>query len=387
MKSMELRYGTNPEQAARAVPCDPSASPIRLVSGSPSYINLLDALNAWQLAREAALALQHPIATSFKHVSPAGAATAGDLDAVMEETWAVDSGALSAIATAYIRARDCDPKSSFGDFVAISEPVDLSLAHVLASVVSDGIIAPAFEPGVVEILAKKKGGSYLVVEAVCDFEPPEWERREVFGLRLEQQQALTPITRETMTAGSSEALPARAVDDLVLAAITARYTQSNTITYAKNGMVLGVGAGQQSRVDCTKLAGAKVDTWWLRRHAAVRSLEFHTDVRRQDRINWQLRYVEGDFTAEERQRLQHVVDAIPEPLTTEERSTWLDQLTDVVLASDGFIPFRDNIDQAARHGVRFIAHPGGSSRADEVIDACTEHGISLVSTGIRLFHH
>jgi phosphoribosylaminoimidazolecarboxamide formyltransferase/IMP cyclohydrolase len=384
---MELRYGTNPEQSARTVLIDESCPPIRLVSGSPSYINVLDALNAWQLVRETALALGGPIATSFKHVSPAGAATAGALDAVMEETWAAGPGALSPAATAYIRARDCDPKSSFGDLVAISGPIDLSLAHVLASVVSDGIIAPGFEPGVVDILARKKGGSYLVIEAVADFEPPEWECREVFGLRLEQQCALTPITRGAMTAGTSKELGPSVVDDLVLAAITARYTQSNSVTFAKNGMVLGVGAGQQSRVDCTKLAGSKVDTWWLRRHGAVRSLGFRPHVRRQDRINWQVRYIEGDFTLEERRRLREVVDVVPEPLTAGDRASWLGQLTNVVLASDGFIPFRDNIDQAARHGARFIAHPGGSARADEVTTACTEHDIILVSTGTRLFHH
>jgi AICAR transformylase/IMP cyclohydrolase PurH len=384
---VELRYGTNPEQSARTVFIDQSRPPFRVVSGSPSYINVLDALNAWQLVREAALELHRPIATSFKHVSPAGAASAGNLDAVMEETWAVKPRALSPAATAYIRARDCDPKSSFGDFVAISDPVDLSLAHVLASVVSDGIIAPGFEPGVVDVLARKKGGSYLVIEAVGHFEPPEWERREVFGLRLEQQSALTPITRGVMTGGTTKELDASAVDDLVLAAITSRYTQSNTVTFAKDGMVLGVGAGQQSRVDCTRLAGAKVDTWWLRRHAVVRSLGFLPHVRRQDRINWQIRYVEGDFSVEERRRLQEVVVAVPEPLTTEDRAGWLGQLTNVVLSSDGFISFRDNIDQAARHGVRFIARPGGSARANEVIAACAEHDMALVSTGTRLFRH
>ena len=383
---MELRYGTNPEQDARVAPIDDSAPPIRLVSGRPSYINLLDALNAWQLVAEASTALDRVVATSFKHVSPAGAATAGALDAVMEETWGVVGGELSPSAAAYLRARDCDPKASFGDFVAVSEPVDQSLARVLASVVSDGIIAPGFEPGVVEILAQKKRGAYVVVEAVRDFRPAEWERREVFGLVLEQQSALTPITRAVIAAGTSTALPASAVDDLVLAAITARYTQSNTITYARNGMVLGVGAGQQSRVDCTKLAGAKADIWWLRRHDVVRSLAF-PDLRRQERINWQIRYIEGDLTAEEHERLNEAVEGVCEPLDGEARSSWLDQRTDVVLASDGFIPFRDNIDQAARHGVRFIAHPGGSTREEEIAVACVEHGITLVSTGIRLFHH
>jgi phosphoribosylaminoimidazolecarboxamide formyltransferase/IMP cyclohydrolase len=262
---VELRYGINPEQLARAGTIGESA-PIRLLSGRPSYINLLDALNAWPLVREAAAALDRPAAASFKHVSPAGAAVAGPIDAVMAETWAAGPGALSPVARAYIRARDCDPKSSFGDFVAVSAPADLPLAGVLTSVVSDGIIAPGFEPGVMEILARKKGGTYVVIEAAPGFEPPEWERREVFGLELRQQTAVTPLTRQVIRAGSRSPLPGSVVDDLVLASITARYTQSNTVTCARGGMVLGVGAGQQSRVDCTRLAGAKADTWWLRRH-------------------------------------------------------------------------------------------------------------------------
>ncbi|HUB42341.1 MAG TPA: phosphoribosylaminoimidazolecarboxamide formyltransferase [Streptosporangiaceae bacterium] len=384
---MELRYGINPGQLARASAIDESAPPIRLLRGRPSYVNLLDALNAWQLVREAASALGLPVATSFKHVSPAGAAAAGHIDDVMEETWAVESGTLSPVAMAYIRARDCDPKSSFGDFVAVSEPVDLPLARVLASVISDGVIAPGFEPGVMDVLARKKGGSYVVIEADGSFQPPASETREVFGLKLSQQRAVTPVTREVIRAGAAMVLPESAVTDLVLASITARYTQSNTVTYAKSGMVLSVGAGQQSRVDCTKLAGSKVDTWWLRRQEAVRSLHFRSSARRQDRINWQIRYLEGDLTADERRRMQEVIGEVPEPMSVETRSQWLQQLTDVALASDGFLPFRDNIDQAARHGVRYIAHPGGSARADEVEEACNEHDIRLVNTGIRLFHH
>lgn len=384
---MELRYGINPEQTARASGVDQRA-PIRLLSGRPSYINLLDALNAWQLVSEAAAALGRPAATSFKHVSPAGAAVSGDIDAVMEETWTVESRALSPVATAYIRARDCDPKSSFGDFVAVSDPVDLSLARVLAAVISDGVIAPGYEPGVVDILASKKHGSYIVIEADRGFEPPEWERRELFGLELRQRTAVLPMTRDAIRAAAAAALPESAVGDLVLASITARYTQSNAVTYAKGGMVLGVGAGQQSRVDCTRLAGAKVDTWWLRRHEQVRSLQFSPSVQRQDRINWQVRYVEGDLTADEQRRLRELIGEVPEPLSAGQRSQWLQRLTNVALASDGYLPFRDNIDQAARHGVRYIAHPGGwSARAEEVEKACNEHEIEIVSTGIRLFHH
>ena len=277
-----------------------------------------------QLVRDAASALARPVATSFKHVSPAGAAASGHIDAVMEETWAVESRVLSPPARAYLRARDCDPKSSFGDFAAVSEPVDLPLAHVLATVISDGVIAPGFEPGIMDILTKKKGGSYVVIEADPSFQPPEWERREVFGIALGQQTAVRAMTKEIIRASTSTVLPESAVEDLVLASITARYTQSNTVTYARSGMVLGVGAGQQSRVDCTKLAGAKVDAWWLRRHEEVQSLRFRSSTRRQDRINWQIRY---------------------------------------------------------------IAHPGGSTRTGEVEEACYEHKIALVNTGIRQFHH
>jgi AICAR transformylase/IMP cyclohydrolase PurH len=383
---LELRHGINPEQLARASAIDKQAPPIRLLAGRPSYINLLDALNAWQLVREASAVLGRPAATSFKHVSPAGAAASGPVDTVMEQTWAVDSRDLSPVATAYVRARDCDPKSSFGDFAAVSEPIDLPLARVLAAVVCDGIIAPGFEPGVLDILSRKKRGSYVVIEADPGFEPPAWERREIFGLALEQQRAARPVTKELIRAGTSAALPESAVEDLVLASITARYTQSNTVTCAKDGMVLGVGAGQQSRVDCTRLAGAKVDTWWLRRHAEVQSLRFRPGVRRQDRINWQLRSIEGDLTSDERRRLHEAVDDLPE-LSPGQREEWLQRLTGVALASDGYIPFRDNIDQAARHGVRHIAHPGGSARSAEVEEACREHDITLVTTGLRLFHH
>ncbi|HEY3241616.1 MAG TPA: phosphoribosylaminoimidazolecarboxamide formyltransferase [Acidimicrobiia bacterium] len=383
---MDLRYGINPEQAARASLGEPG-SPLRLVSGEPSYINLLDALNAWQLVREAARSLEQPVATSFKHVSPAGVAAAGELDEVMEATWAVRGAELTPAASAYVRARDCDPKSSFGDFVAASEPVDQSLATLLASVVSDGIVAPGFEPGTVEVLAAKKDGRFLVLEATPDYQPPEWERRDVFGLWLEQRAARAEITPGVVSAGTSTPLPDAAVADLVLAMVTARYTQSNSMIYAKAGMVVGVGAGQQSRVDCTKLAGAKIDTWWLRRHDNVRSLAFKSDVRRQDRINWQIRHIEGDMTSAERERFLDAVHVEPAPLTAEDRASWLAGLEEVALASDGYIPFRDNIDHAARHGVRYVAHPGGSTRSDEVRTAAAEHGITMANTGVPLFHH
>jgi AICAR transformylase/IMP cyclohydrolase PurH len=383
---VDLRYGSNPDQLARATVGDAGA-PVRVIAGHPSYINVLDALGAWELVREAATVLSVPVATTFKHVSPAGVATAGDLDEVMRNTWSPDGVAVSDIASAYIRARDCDPKSSFGDIVAVSEPVDDSLTHVLRGVVSDGIIAPEYAPGTVERLAAKKNGQYLVLEADAAFEPPTWETRELGGVRLEQQRPTTEITAGIVRSGTTTPLPESAVSDLMLAMVTARHTQSNTVAYARAGMVIGIGAGQQSRVDCTKLAGAKVDTWWLRRHPKVRALPFIDAIRRQERINWEIRYVEADMDQRELERFRSALRDDAPALPTHERQGWLDQFDDVALASDGYIPFRDNIDQAARHGVRYIADPGGSTRHHDVEAACAEHNIVLTTTGIRLFLH
>ncbi len=380
---MELRYGTNPHQtSARMEALASGREPVRLVSGSPSYINLLDALNAWELVREARRALGVAAATSFKHVSPAGAAVAGSLDAVAGETWGVDPGSVGAVAAAYLRARDADPKSSFGDLVAVSDPVDAELAAVLQGVVSDGIVAPGFEPGTVELLAAKKSGAFLVLEADPSFDPPAEEAREVFGARLVQERDAVPVH-----AGLLAGAPAASVDDLLLGMVVLRFTQSNSVGYVRDGMMVGIGAGQQSRVDCTKLAGAKVDSYWLRRHEKVRSLPFRRGVRRQDRINWQIRFIEGDLTAAERVRFEAAIDGEVPGFDREERDEWLARLSDLSFVSDGAIPFRDNIDQAARHGVRVIAEPGGMRRSEEVAEACREYGITLVQTGVRLFHH
>jgi phosphoribosylaminoimidazolecarboxamide formyltransferase/IMP cyclohydrolase len=343
-----LRYGINPHQTpATWAPVEPGAAPLRVVSGLPSYVNLLDALGSWQLVREAALALGLPSAASFKHVSPAGAAVAGRIDPAMAAAYRLDPGHVGSLTSAYVRARDADPKSSYGDFVAVSHPVDLELAAFLREVVSDGIIAPGFEPGVVAALAAKKNGRFLILEADPSFTPPPVEVREVYGLRITQpvDLPLPPLS-----------------GDLLLGAVIARYTQSNSVVYVTDGMALGVAAGQQSRIDCTALAGSKVDTWWLRRHPSVPA---SSATRIHDRVNAQL-------TA---------ARAVPDP------SAWLARLNGIAFVSDGALPFTDNIAEAHRHGVSAIAEPGGSARSPEIAAECRRRGISLIQTGQRLFRH
>jgi phosphoribosylaminoimidazolecarboxamide formyltransferase/IMP cyclohydrolase len=385
---VDLRYGINPQQqAAAAEPVRPGQWPVRLLQGSPSYINMLDALNSWQLVSEASRALNRPAAASFKHVSPAGAAVAGPVDEVTADLYGIDRDRVGMLTSAYLRARDADPKSSYGDFAAVSHPVDAELAELLTRVVCDGIIAPGYAPGTVATLSMKKNGRFLVMEADRAFVPPQREAREVAGLRLTQQRdqaALSTALLDNVVCGT---LPATAAQDLLLGLAVLRYTQSNSVCYLRGGATLGIGAGQQSRVDCTRLAGAKTDTWWLRRHPAVRALAFQPHIRRQDRINWQIRFIEGDLTPYERTRLSAALsEPVPE-LTAHQRTQWLAGLSDVAFVSDGALPFRDNVDHAHRHGVGYIAEPGGSVRSPEVEDACREHQITLARTGLRLFHH
>jgi phosphoribosylaminoimidazolecarboxamide formyltransferase / IMP cyclohydrolase len=381
---MEMRYGVNPHQKARVG--EGSPEPVRLLNGRPSYINVLDALNAWPLVHEARTALGTPVAASFKHVSPAGVAAAGSPDETMREVWGLGDGHVGPLTSAYVRARDADPKCSFGDMIAVSEPVDLELAGFLARVISDGIVAPGFEEGALEILSRKKKGAFLVFEADPGYEPPQWERRTVYGMVLEQEQDRLPITPGCLSMAEGPELGPQAVNDALLGMITVRYTQSNSVAYLRDGMTLGIGAGQQSRVDCTKLAGAKAANWWMRRHPAVRELSLPEQMSRQDRLNWQVRFAEGDLTGGEWQALREVAPD-SEPIPADLRQAWIEQLDGVTLASDGFIPFRDNIDYASRYGVRYVVEPGGSMRTPEVAAACREHGISLAHTGIRLFHH
>ena len=385
---MRLRYGCNPHQGyAAAEALKGGEPPIRLLNGTPSLINLLDALNAWQLVSELRRALGLPAAASFKHVSPAGAAVAVDLPADLARAYEVEGRSLTPAATAYVRARGADPKCSFGDFAALSDPVDQATADFLKGVVSDGIVAPDYEPQALETLSGKKGGSFIVLRADPDFRPPQRETREVFGMRLVQDRNNQPVESSHLDDVVCGELSADARRDLLLGLITLKYTQSNSMGFSLDGQMIGIGAGQQSRVDCTKLAGAKADVWHLGRHPKVLGLKFRRGVRRQERINWRVRYIEGDLLPAEEKALAEALDQPLELLGADEKAAWIRELDGVSLVADGLIPFRDNVDHAAKHGVRSIAQPGGSTRDAEVRAACEEYGIALVHTGLRLFHH
>ncbi|MDE0419524.1 MAG: phosphoribosylaminoimidazolecarboxamide formyltransferase [Gammaproteobacteria bacterium] len=378
-----LKYGCNPHQAQAAF----ESVAVRVRNGAPSMINMLDALNGWQLVSELADALAAPAAASFKHVSPAGAALGMPLSDDLRRVYEVGDRDLSPLATAYVRARGADPKSSFGDFVALSDPVDAATAGYLKGVVSDGLVAPGFEEGTLATLAAKKNGAFVVIETDPDYRPPAVESREVFGVALTQERNNRRLRLEDLDGVVCGELDEQAKRNLLLALVTLKYTQSNSIGYALEGQMIGIGAGQQSRVDCTKLAGAKVDVWHLSRHPKVLGIGFRPSVRRQERINWRVRYIEGDLTPGEQAEFAEATVEPGAPLGAAERASWIAGLDGVALASDGFIPFRDNIDHAARHGVSCIAQPGGSARDAEVADACREHGIAMVHTGLRLFHH
>ncbi|MFE0462096.1 phosphoribosylaminoimidazolecarboxamide formyltransferase [Kitasatospora sp. NPDC058965] len=384
---MRLRQGMNPHQGVGpVVPVEPGRWPVRVLNGEPSLINLLDALNAWQLVSEAAAVAGRPAAASFKHLSPAGAALAGALDPGTAALYGA-GGAPGPVTGAYLRARDADPKSSYGDLAAVSHEVDEELAELLQGLVCDGIVAPGYAPGAVARLARKKGGRFLVLAADPGYRPPPTETREVFGLRLTQQRDAAPVGPELLDPVTGERPGPAGLADVLLGLTVLRYTQSNSVCYLRDGVTLGIGAGQQSRVDCTRLAGAKTDTWWLRRHPAVRAMAFRPGVRRQERVNWRVRCVEGDLTPDEQDRLAAVLTGPVPVLTAADRTAWLAGLDGVTFASDGALPFRDNVDHAHRHGVARIVEPGGSIRSGEVADACREHGITLLHTGLRLFHH
>ncbi len=390
IEELPLKYGCNPDQRPASVSA-PGGLPFRVRNGRPGYINLLDALNAWQLVRELKRACGLPAAASFKHVSPAGAALGLPLDETdVRALRAEGIGAPSPIACAYIRARGADRMSSFGDFAALSDVCDESTAAFLRREVSDGIIAPGYTPEALALLTQKRGGNYTILEIDPDYAPPSLERREVFGVTFTQARSAQPIgpacLENVVTARRD--LPETAVRDLLVALVTLRYTQSNSVCFAAGGQAIGVGAGQQSRIHCTRLAGDKADLWHLRRHPKVLELPFLPGIGRPARDNAVDQYLGAEPEAVLADGAwQALFSARPEPLTADERRAWLGGGTGVALGSDAFFPFADNIERAARSGVSYIAEPGGSVRDEEVIAACDRHGIAMAFTGLRLFHH
>ncbi|MDD2923034.1 MAG: phosphoribosylaminoimidazolecarboxamide formyltransferase [Anaerolineales bacterium] len=387
--SLPLRYGTNPQQSPARVFMRDGDLPITVLNGSPGYINLLDALNAWQLVRELKNATGLPAATSFKHVSPSGAAVATPLSDVLRKIYFVDDLDLSPLAVAYARARGVDRMSSFGDFIALSDTVDVPTAKLIAREVSDGVVAPAYESAALEILKKKKQGKYAVVQIDSTYEPALTETRDVFGVTFEQQRHDRALTRADFTniVTQKKDLPESAIRDMLIAWIALKYTQSNSVCYVTDGQVIGVGAGQQSRVHCVRLAGTKADLWRLRQHPKILSLPFKADIKRPDRDNAIDQFLQPDVTDAEKKNWANVFTEVPNQLTPEERRAWLDGMTDVTLGSDAFFPFRDSIDRAVKSGVKYVFEPGGSNRDEDVIAACDEYGMTMAFTGVRLFHH
>lgn len=391
MKELELKYGCNPNQKPSRIFVEDGELPIEVLNGKPGYINFLDAFNGWQLVKELKEATGLPAATSFKHVSPAGAAVGLPLSNVERKIyWVDDLGELSPLACAYARARGADRMSSFGDFISLSDVCDVDTARMIKKEVSDGIIAPGYEPEALEILKTKKKGNYNIIKIDSDYVPEHVERKQVFGITFEQGRNEMPIDEEFLgkIVTENNEVPDDAKRDLIIALITLKYTQSNSVCYVKGGQAIGIGAGQQSRIHCTRLAGQKADNWLLRQCPKVLNLPFREDVGRPDRDNAIDVYMSEDY-------MDILADGSwenfftekPEPLTREEKREWLDKMDGVSLGSDAFFPFSDNVDRAYRSGVKYIAQPGGSIRDDVVIDACNNYGIAMYFSGMRLFHH
>lgn len=392
MKELELKYGCNPNQKpAKIFMNDNKDLPVTVLSGRPGYINFLDALNGWQLVKELKEATGLPAATSFKHVSPAGAAVGLPLDDVLRKIyWVDDQGELSPLASAYARVRGADRMSSFGDFISLSDVCDVATAKLIKREVSDGVIAPGYEPEALEILKSKKNGNYNVILIDPDYVPEELERKQVFGVVFEQGHNNLKIDKEMLKniVTENKDLTEEAAMDLVISLITLKYTQSNSVCFVKGGQAIGIGAGQQSRVHCTRLAGSKADNWYLRQNPKVLNLPFIDGIRRADRDNAIDLYIGEDYMDVLADgRWEKIFKEKPEVFTREEKRAWLDGLTDVALGSDAFFPFGDNIDRAHKSGVKYVAQPGGSVRDDQVIDTCNQYGMVMAFTGIRLFHH
>jgi phosphoribosylaminoimidazolecarboxamide formyltransferase/IMP cyclohydrolase len=389
-----LKYGCNPHQKPAGISSILNSKlPFEVLNGVPGYINLLDAANAWQLVKELGEATGLAAAASFKHVSPAGAAVAvplSDVECAAYEVTPQAAKELTPVALAYLRARNADPMCSFGDFAAVSDVVDAATAMILKKEVSDGIVAPGYTPEALEILKSKKGGNFIVLEAIKDYYPGEIEYREVYGMTFAQKRNDVIITKEHMAniaTSKKEVVTDSVIRDMIVASICIKYTQSNSVGFAKDGMMVGVGAGQQSRVDCVKLAGRKVKTWYLRQHEKVLGLKFKAGVKRQDRVNARVRYIEGDFTPEERIRWEDQFEEVPEPLTDAEKDDFMSKASGITISSDAFFPFRDSIDHASKYGVSYIVQPGGSVQDVQVTSAAEEYGMAMCITGVRLFHH
>ena len=393
MNELQLKYGCNPNQKpSRIYMEDGRDLPITVLSGRPGYINFLDALNGWQLVSELKRETGLPAAASFKHVSPAGAAVGLPLTETLRRIYWVDDMKkdLSPLACAYARARGADRMSSFGDFISLSDECDADTASIIKREVSDGVIAPAFSEEALESLRSKKNGNYVVIQIDPDYRPAELERKQVFGATFEQGRQNLAIDDAFLgnVVTENKDLGAEAIRDIKISLITLKYTQSNSVCFVKDGQTIGVGAGQQSRVHCTRLAGSKADNWWLRQSPQVLNLPFRTDIKRADRDNAIDVYIGEwyeDVLADG--AWQKVFTEKPAVFTAEEKRAWLDQMQGVTLGSDAFFPFSDNIERARKSGVQYVAEPGGSVRDDAVIDCCNKYGMAMVFTGIRLFHH
>lgn len=392
MNELELKYGCNPNQKpARIFMKENQDLPITVLSGKPGYINFLDAFNGWQLVRELKAATSLPAATSFKHVSPAGAAVGLPLDETLAKIyWVDDMGDLSPLASAYARARGADRMSSFGDFISLSDICDEDTARLIKREVSDGVIAPGFEPAALEILKAKKNGNYCVIQIDENYTPEPIEHKQVFGVVFEQGRNELDINKELLAnvVTENKEIPDSARIDLMIALITLKYTQSNSVCYVKGGQAIGIGAGQQSRVHCTRLAGNKADNWFLRQAPQVLNLEFVDGIKRADRDNAIDVYIGEEYMDVLADGEWDKTFKVKPPIFTRaEKRAWLDQMSGVTLGSDAFFPFGDNIERAYKSGVRYIAQPGGSVRDDNVIETCNKYGMAMTFTGIRLFHH
>ena len=392
MKELELKYGCNPNQKpSKIFMKDDSELPIEVLNGKPGYINFLDAFNSWQLVKELKAATGLPAAASFKHVSPAGAAVATELSDTLKKIYFVDDLELSPIASAYAKARGADRMSSYGDWAALSDVCDKETALLLKREVSDGIIAPDYTDEALEILKSKRKGTYNIVKIDPDYVPAPQEFKDVFGVTFQQGRNELKIDEEFLTQNiitDNKELPESAKRDLLISLITLKYTQSNSVCYCKDGQAIGVGAGQQSRIHCTRLAGNKADIWYLRQHPKCLNLPFKEDIRRPDRDNTIDVYISDDYEDVLRDGTWELFfTEKPEPLTREEKKEWLSTFSGVSLGSDAFFPFGDNIERAKRSGVQYIAEPGGSIRDDNVIETCNKYNMTMCFTGIRLFHH